>query len=74
MSAVPQPSTHNPQVDHPVKRYRGVAHCFRGIVREEGWRVLFRGTVPLLLRAFPTNAATFYVYEAGLRWWDRWDG
>ena len=61
------------QVDHPVKRYRGVAHCFRTVVREEGWRVLFRGTVPLLLRAFPTNAATFFVYEELLRRWDAWE-
>ena len=63
------------QVDHAPaqRRYAGVAHCFRTVVREEGWRVLFRGTVPLLLRAFPTNAATFFVYEELKRQWDALD-
>jgi hypothetical protein len=49
-------SLHNP-------RYRGVAHCASLIVREEGLRNMFRGLSPCLLRAFPANAAAFYVFE-----------
>ena len=32
-----------------------------GIYRSEGWKVLWAGLGATLLRAFPTNAATFYM-------------
>ncbi len=47
--------------------YRGMIHCFRVMVRTEGWRSLFTGMPATLLRAFPLNAVTFSVYEFSLR-------
>lgn len=39
----------------------------RRLVQEGGIRALYRGTVPPLLAAAPTNAATFGGYEAALK-------
>jgi len=44
-----------------ARRYTGVVDCLRISVHEEGFRVLSRGLSSTLLRAFPTNAATFFV-------------
>lgn len=42
-------------------RYSGALDCFRKSVRAEGYSFLFRGLNSTILRAFPTNAATFAV-------------
>ncbi|KAL0104139.1 hypothetical protein PUN28_017091 [Cardiocondyla obscurior] len=42
-------------------RYSGALDCFRKSVRAEGYRCLYRGLNSTILRAFPTNAATFAV-------------
>lgn len=42
-------------------KYRGMAHCLKTSVATEGVGVLFRGLNSSLIRAFPTNAATFAV-------------
>ncbi|KNC96212.1 uncharacterized protein SPPG_08365 [Spizellomyces punctatus DAOM BR117] len=41
--------------------YKGTFHCMRTIIRSEGWGVLFSGWGATAIRAFPTNAATFYA-------------
>eukprot|EP00937_MAST-01D_sp_MAST-1D-sp2_P001457 g1457.t1 len=41
------------------RRYRGIVHCARCIVRDEGWRALFDGFGPCLLRAVVVNAGVF---------------
>lgn len=38
--------------------------ALRTLLREEGATALYRGLVPVLLRAFPANAACFLGYEA----------
>ncbi|KAG1465420.1 hypothetical protein G6F56_004888 [Rhizopus delemar] len=43
-------------------RYKGSLDCIRRSYYEEGWRVFFRGLSPTLIRAFPSNAATFVAY------------
>ncbi|ORX57005.1 mitochondrial carrier [Hesseltinella vesiculosa] len=43
-------------------RYTSTLHCFRECLKEEGWRVFFRGLTPTIVRAFPSNAATFMAY------------
>ncbi|KAF2356049.1 Mitochondrial substrate/solute carrier [Trinorchestia longiramus] len=48
-------------------RYNGIVDCFKTSVREEGWSVLTRGLNSTLLRAFPTNAATFFVVTSVLK-------
>ncbi|KAF9988072.1 hypothetical protein BGZ65_012461 [Modicella reniformis] len=43
--------------------YRGMIDCAIRSYRSEGMGVFVRGATPALLRAFPVNAVTFFVYE-----------
>ncbi|KAG1443875.1 hypothetical protein G6F56_010512 [Rhizopus delemar] len=43
--------------------YTSIRDCVVRSYRTEGMGVFFRGLWPTLLRAFPVNAVTFYVYE-----------
>ncbi|KAI8082771.1 mitochondrial carrier domain-containing protein [Halteromyces radiatus] len=43
-------------------RYKSTLDCFKQCYKEEGWRVFFRGLSPTIVRAFPSNAATFMAY------------
>eukprot|EP01135_Chromosphaera_perkinsii_P011295 Nk52_evm76s2367 gene=Nk52_evmTU76s2367 len=45
-----------------------LALTLKTIISKEGWRGLFSGFTPTVLRAFPTNAATFFGYEYTLGW------
>ncbi|KAK3927856.1 Mitochondrial basic amino acids transporter [Frankliniella fusca] len=42
-----------------ARRYRGALHCLGASMAAEGPGFLFRGLSSTILRAFPTNAATF---------------
>lgn len=42
-------------------RYSGAIDCLKKSMRNEGYKWLFRGLSSTILRAFPTNAATFTV-------------
>lgn len=42
-------------------RYSGAVDCLQQSLRDEGYRCLFRGLNSTIIRAFPTNAATFVV-------------
>ncbi|GAA5924120.1 hypothetical protein JCM1841_004579 [Sporobolomyces salmonicolor] len=53
-------SLHNP-------RYPSWASCARQIWSEGGVKALYRGFVPCLLRAFPTNASALFVWETTMR-------
>ena len=44
----------------------GMRDVFREIIREEGAAALFKGFVPVMLRAFPANAACFFGVELTL--------
>jgi hypothetical protein len=48
--------------------YRSALHCARTIHAQEGIQGLFKGAKPLLLRAFPVNAITFFAYERVYSW------
>ncbi len=37
------------------------------MLQEHGWRSFFRGLSPALIRAVPTNAVTFLMYETSSR-------
>ncbi|SAM09458.1 hypothetical protein [Absidia glauca] len=43
-------------------RYKNTLDCFKQCYQEEGWRVFTRGLSPTIVRAFPSNAATFMAY------------
>jgi len=43
--------------------YKGMVDCAIRSYRSEGMGVFMRGATPALLRAFPVNAVTFFVYE-----------
>ncbi|XP_074644437.1 mitochondrial carnitine/acylcarnitine carrier protein-like [Tubulanus polymorphus] len=46
---------------------RGVRSVFVDIVKTEGPTALFKGLTPVMLRAFPANAACFLGYEMAMR-------
>jgi solute carrier family 25 carnitine/acylcarnitine transporter 20/29 len=50
------------RIQSEPERYKGFVDCIRYSYREEGWRIFFRGLTPTILRAFPSNAATFAAY------------
>ncbi len=51
-----------------TKEYSGMTHCFKEIIRKEGYRALFAGGWATCVRAFPTNAATFYAFSLVKSW------
>ena len=46
---------------------RGIRDVFVELMRKEGPSALFRGLTPVMLRAFPANAACFLGYEVALK-------
>lgn len=44
-------------------KYRSFLDCFRQSIQHDGYRVLFRGLSPTLLRTFIVSGANFVVYE-----------
>ena len=52
-------------------QYNGMMDCFKKSYHNDGWKVFFRGLNSTLLRAFPTNAATFSTVTLLLRYWRR---
>lgn len=55
------------------RQYKGIVDCFRKSYRADGPSVFVRGLNSTLIRAFPTNAATFCTYTLVLRYWRRYD-
>lgn len=55
--------------DSPTKpRYSGMRDAARQIYAEGGYRAFYRGFVPCLMRAFPTNASALLVWELTMSW------
>ena len=48
--------------------YTGIIDCMVKSYHTEGMSVFFRGIIPTLVRAWPVNAVTFYVYEIMINW------
>lgn len=44
-------------------KYRNTYHAFRAIHSEYGWKELYRGLIPILLRNGPSNAVFFILRE-----------
>ncbi|XP_069674023.1 mitochondrial basic amino acids transporter isoform X1 [Periplaneta americana] len=51
-----------------VYKYRGFVDCLKKSIQAEGYGVMIRGLNSTILRAFPTNAATFTVVTWVIRW------
>jgi len=50
----------------PEGTYTGATDVFRKLMKNEGPRALYKGAVPVLLRAFPANACCFLGYEVAM--------
>lgn len=51
----------------PSGKYSGIADVLRELIRTEGIGSLYKGIVPVMLRAFPANAACFLGYEMTIK-------
>merc|ERR1712142_1197319 len=50
----------------PDGMYKGALDVLQQTLKNEGVGALWKGAVPVLLRAFPANAACFLGYEAAM--------
>ncbi|KAM0790900.1 hypothetical protein ACM66B_004738 [Microbotryomycetes sp. NB124-2] len=48
-------------------RYGGIRDAVQAIIAEGGYRGFYRGFLPALLRAFPTNASALLVWETTMK-------
>jgi solute carrier family 25 carnitine/acylcarnitine transporter 20/29 len=53
--------------DMKAPKYRGMMHAARIIYKADGLGGFYRGLVPVVLRAFPVNGATFVAFEATMK-------
>ncbi|XP_070394706.1 mitochondrial carnitine/acylcarnitine carrier protein-like isoform X2 [Dermacentor albipictus] len=52
----------------PEGKYpNGIRDVFRELMKHEGVRALYKGAAPVMLRAFPANAACFMGYEVAMK-------
>jgi solute carrier family 25 (mitochondrial carnitine/acylcarnitine transporter), member 20/29 len=61
-------STVSPTAMTIRESYTGIVDCAAKSYHAEGIAVFFRGIIPTLVRAWPVNAVTFYVYELMINW------
>jgi len=55
------------QVAPEGKYPNGIRSVFKELVAKEGFTSLYRGFVPVMIRAFPANAACFLGYETAIK-------
>ncbi len=48
------------------REYKNIWDAIQTILAKEGWRGLYKGTLPSVVKAAPAAAITFVVYEAVL--------
>jgi solute carrier family 25 (mitochondrial thiamine pyrophosphate transporter), member 19 len=46
-----------------ARQYRGFLHCLRQVVTYEGYRSLYKGLSPSILKAFVASGLHFAAYE-----------
>lgn len=51
----------------PPGAYNGIRDVFRELMRKEGPSALYKGMTPVVLRAFPANAACFIGFEVAMK-------
>ncbi|XP_030556078.1 congested-like trachea protein isoform X2 [Drosophila novamexicana] len=47
----------------PEGKFNGIRDVFKDLLKNDGLSALYRGFTPVILRAFPANAATFFGIE-----------
>ncbi|CAG8548102.1 333_t:CDS:2 [Diversispora eburnea] len=53
------------------KFFSGIINCTFRLYSQEGISGFFKGITPTLIRAWPVNAVTFYIYEIMINWLNR---
>eukprot|EP00003_Mantamonas_plastica_P004721 TRINITY_DN1375_c0_g1_i2.p1 TRINITY_DN1375_c0_g1~~TRINITY_DN1375_c0_g1_i2.p1 ORF type:complete len:256 (-),score=57.50 TRINITY_DN1375_c0_g1_i2:1129-1896(-) len=51
----------------PIGTYSGSMDCLKQLIKNDGPQALFRGFTPIMVRAFPANAATFLGFELAFK-------
>lgn len=51
----------------PDGKYTGVVSVVKDVMRSDGFKGMYKGFVPVMLRAFPANACCFMGYELALK-------
>lgn len=59
-----------PPMENGQQKYTGLIQCFSLILKEEGFRSMYGGLTPHLLRAVRAAAISLGVYELVLKRWD----
>ena len=54
-------------LDWEKKQYKSWIEALVAVRRQDGWKGYYRGFVPCVLRAFPTNAAALFMFERTMR-------
>ncbi|XP_028253165.1 solute carrier family 25 member 47-A isoform X3 [Parambassis ranga] len=49
-------------------KYQGPVHCLLSVIKEEGFRGLYRGVLPLILRDGPSYSTYFLTYSTVCEW------
>jgi solute carrier family 25 (mitochondrial carnitine/acylcarnitine transporter), member 20/29 len=55
----------------PEGKYRGIVDVYRELIRTEGIGALYKGFTPVILRAFPANAACFLGVEVSMKFMNK---
>lgn len=65
--AIPSDVLKSKQQTAPHGTYTGFLDVFRKTLATEGMKGLYKGAAPIMLRAFPANAACFLGYECAMK-------
>jgi solute carrier family 25 carnitine/acylcarnitine transporter 20/29 len=65
--AIPQDVLKSRLQTAPEGKYSGLKDVFQQLIKEEGVKGLYRGWLPVMMRAFPANACCFLGYEGALK-------
>ena len=64
--AIPQDVLKSRYQTAPEGLYSGIRDVFWQLMKEEGPKGLYRGWLPVMMRAFPANACCFLGYEGAM--------
>ncbi|KAG9508629.1 Mitochondrial carnitine/acylcarnitine carrier protein, partial [Fragariocoptes setiger] len=65
--AIPADVLKSRQQTAPPGTYKGLSDVLHQTIAQDGLKGLYRGAAPIMLRAFPANAASFLGYETAMK-------